>query len=186
MAKTFRNIRLTEDTEASFELDLSPMLALMVCLIPIMLLSTVFVKVTVIESPLPQVVQKAIENDRNKKDRQIEVSVTMRNNKSMHLKVTQGGRAKLSKVIPVANAEWGFEALRKELIPVKKAHPKVFRLSLFPGEAVAYNDIVKLMDAVRKTGDASVTVTIVDEETKESAQTDVMYPDVIFGNLLEG
>ena len=59
---------LTQEQDTSaYELDLSPMLALMVTLIPIMLLATVFVRVTVIESSLPQVVEKAIQEDRNKK-----------------------------------------------------------------------------------------------------------------------
>jgi biopolymer transport protein ExbD len=185
MAKTYRHIK-TDDMDANFELDLSPMLALMVCLIPIMLLSTVFVKVTVIESPLPQVVQKAIDEDRKKNDREIEVSVVMKNDKTLELKVTEDGKAKVSKAFPVAEANWNFDGLRKELITVKRVYPKTFRLSLFPGEEVPYDDIVKLMDAVRKTGDDNVKLTVTDEETKESAETDIMFPDVIFGNLLEG
>jgi len=186
MSKAFRNTRLTSEEEPDFELDLSPMLALMVCLIPIMLLSTVFVKVTVIESPLPQVVQKAIEEDRNKKDRQVDVNVTMQNDKTLQLQVLVDGKTKKKREFKVAQNDWDFDSLRKELIGVKKAHPKVFRLSLYPGEEVPYDQIVKLMDAVRKTGDENVKLLVIDEETQEKAETDIMFPDVIFGNLLEG
>ena len=185
MAKTYRHIK-TEDMESSFELDLSPMLALMVCLIPIMLLSTVFVKVTVIESPLPQVVQKAIEEDRKKKDREIEVTVLMNNNKSMELRVTEDGKARVKKTFKASSTSWNFDGLRQELISVKRAYPKTFRLSLYPGENVPYDDIVNFMDAVRKTGDENVKLTVTDEDTKETAETDIMFPDVVFGNLLEG
>lgn len=185
MAKTYRHIR-TDDMEANFELDLSPMLALMVCLIPIMLLSTVFVKVTVIESPLPQVVQKAIEEDRKKKDRQIEVSVVMSNDKTMKLKVTEDGKETIKKSFVASSAKWNFKGLRRGLIDVKKSYPKTFRLSLFPGEEVPYDDIVRFMDTVRNTGDERVKLTVTDEETKETAETDIMFPDVVFGNLLEG
>lgn len=186
MAKTYKNIRLTAEEEPNFELDLSPMLALMVCLIPIMLLSTVFVKVTVIESPLPQVVQKAIEEDRKKKEREVEVNVTMLNSKSIQLQVSVDGKTQTKREFKVTNQDWNFDGLRKELIKVKKTHPKVFRLSLFPGEQVPYDQIVKLMDTVRNTGDENIKLMVIDEETKEAAETDIMFPDVIFGNLLEG
>ena len=66
-----------DDSEATFELDLSPLLALMVTLIPIMLLATVFVRVTVVETEVPQLVKKAIEEDRKKKKRQVDVYLHM-------------------------------------------------------------------------------------------------------------
>ena len=68
-------LQKTDDQESTFELDLAPMLALMVTLIPIMLLSTVFVKVSLIETPLPQVVQNAIEEDLNKKNKEIHLFI---------------------------------------------------------------------------------------------------------------
>ena len=73
MSRRRRQIQnhMQADGEASFDLDLSPMLSLMVCLIPIMLLATVFLKVTIVESDIPQVVEKAIKEDRKKKDRDI-------------------------------------------------------------------------------------------------------------------
>ena len=55
---------LLKEEEESMELDLAPMLAMMVSLIPILLLSTVFVRLAMIDSPLPQVVAKAIEKQK--------------------------------------------------------------------------------------------------------------------------
>jgi len=186
MAKTYHKMKKSEDIEANFELDLSPMLALMVCLIPIMLLSTVFVKVTVIETPLPQAVQKAIEEDRNKKDRQIDVSLEMKNNKTLALIVKQDGKVEVQKSLTSVGDQWNFGELNSLLVEVKKAHPKVFRLSLFPSESIAYEEIVKLMDEVRTVKDDKVKLYITDDETKEQVETNIMFPDVIFGNILEG
>lgn len=186
MAKTYHKIQKNDDLEASFELDLSPMLALMVCLIPIMLLSTVFVKVTVIDTPLPQVVQKAIEEDRKKKDREVEVSVAMEKDKELMLTVTVDGRATVKKKIIASGTNWNFAQLNADLIAVKQEHPKVFRLNLNPSEEVPYDDIVKIMDEVRTVKDEKVKLFVTDEETKEQVETNIMFPDVVFGNVLEG
>ncbi|MCB0369437.1 MAG: biopolymer transporter ExbD [Bdellovibrionales bacterium] len=186
MAKTYHKMKRSEDVDANFELDLSPMLALMVCLIPIMLLSTVFVKVTVIETPLPQAVQKAIEEDRNKKDRQIDVSLEMKNNKTLALTVKQDGKIEVQKSLASVGDTWNFGELNSLLVEVKKVHPKVFRLSLFPSENIAYEEIVKLMDEVRTVKDDKIKLYITDDETKEQVETNIMFPDVIFGNVLEG
>lgn len=184
--KTYHKIKRTEDFEANFELDLSPMLALMVCLIPIMLLSTVFVKVTVIDTPLPQVVQKAIEEDRKKKERDVEVTVAMNKNKEIQLLVTVDGNTSVKKSIKSTSSAWNFNELNTELVKVKQQYPKVFRLNLNPSEEVAYDDIVKAMDEVRTVKDESIKLFVTDEDTKEKVETNIMFPDVIFGNVLEG
>lgn len=186
MPKTYHKIKKNDDLADNFELDLSPMLALMVCLIPIMLLSTVFVKVTVIETPLPQVVQKAIDEDRNKKDREVDVTVDMNDNKELALTVKVDGKIEVQKKLTAVNGVWDFNQLNVDLVAVKQQHPKVFRLNLNPSEKVPYEDIVKLMDEVRTVKDEKIKLIVTDEETKEKVETNIMFPDVIFGNVLEG
>ncbi len=186
MAKTYHKIKRTEDFEANFELDLSPMLALMVCLIPIMLLSTVFVKVTVIDTPLPQVVQKAIENDRKKKQRSVEITVAMHKNKELQLLVTVDGKTSVKKSIKATANAWNYSDLNAELVKVKQQYPKVFQLNLNPTKEVSYDEIVKIMDEVRTVKDENIKLYVTDEDTKEKVETNIMFPDVIFANVLEG
>lgn len=174
------------EVEANFEIDLSPMLALMVCLIPIMLLATVFVRVTIIESPLPQAVQNAIEEDRNKKDREVEFSVRMENDKSLKVEVKQEGKVISEMAIPAVGSEWDFAKLNSTLVGLKQNHPTIFRLSLFPAEEVPYNEIVKFMDEVRMAREGSPKFFVNDEKTNQKVETNILFPDVIFGNVLEG
>ena len=178
--------KIDTDSESTFELDLSPMLALMVTLIPVMLLATVFVRVTIIETSLPQLVEKAIEEDRNKKDRTISLKVEMENSRGFNVIVYEGSRKVSKKNIPLKNNQWNLEELHKELYQLKLAHPKIFRLDLLPSESVKYDDIVKAMDEARSTKKDERKINFKDTETGKNVETDVMFPDVIFSNVMEG
>ena len=105
MARTYKTI-LKDQLESNFDVDLTPVLSLMVCLIPIMLLSTVFVRITVIETPLPQVVEQALQEDREKKNRETTVSLEMDETKGFVLLVKNGDRTALSHSFPKKNGEW--------------------------------------------------------------------------------
>ena len=186
MAK-YRKSRIhKEDHEPSFDVDLSPLLALMVTLIPIMLLATVFVKVAVIETPIPQAVQKALDNDRNKKKRVVNVHVYMKANHKFRLVVDINGRASSKKSIKGLGKEWDFKSLHKEIVKVKLNHPEVFQLKFYPDESVPYSNIVKVMDEVRETKKGDKKIFIIDKETKKQVESKLMFPDVIFSNIMEG
>lgn len=184
MAKR-RKINTGDELEASFELDLAPMLALMVTLIPIMLLSTVFVKVSVIDTPLPQVVQKAIHEDK-KKSNSVEFSLHMDDKSGFQIKVTKSGRTLNRVRIPKAGAQWDLNKLHGEAVKLKQQYPRKFRMDLLPTESVPYVEIVKVMDALRSTNDKDPKLFIKDEESKRNVETDVLFPDVVFSNVLEG
>ncbi len=186
MGKKKRNNRIDEQLEANFDVDLTPVLSLMVCLIPIMLLSTVFVRVTVIETPLPQVVAQALEEDRSKKDRDVSVKVNMDSERGLQLIVQKGEAVLLKKDFPKQGTDWNLGGLRSELVKVKLTHPKVFRLDLSPSENVPYDDIVKLMDEVRKTKQGDSKLFVEDQATSQKIETDLMFPDVYFANVVEG
>ncbi len=177
---------LKNKEDETFELDLSPMLALMVCLIPIMLLSTEFVRVVIIESPLPQVVERAIAQDRDRSERPVLITLGM-SEKGFDLKVEQAGRVIRSwNKERSGEGEWDLEGLNRELASIKSSYPQIFRLDLRPDPSVAYRDIVKVIDEARTPRDESLRFTVIDEATQETAETQLMFPDVLFGNLLEG
>ena len=190
MKKLYRSKKPDIPEAESFDLDLAPMLALMVTLIPIMLLSTVFVHVKVIETPLPQVVQKAIEKDQNKKDRSVTLYVDMSHNSGFSVRTIQNGKNRTLASIPKQSESWDFAKLHAELVKVKQQHPSVFQLNLMPQADVSYEDIVKVIDEARnsKSGEAKFMIKDQNTEKKETklVETDVMFPNVIFANVVEG
>ncbi|MCB0420900.1 MAG: biopolymer transporter ExbD [Bdellovibrionales bacterium] len=185
MSRTYTK-KIDQEESSSFELDLAPMLALMVTLIPILLLSTVFVQVVVIDTPLPQVVQDAIEQEKNNKDRQVQLVLGMSSSSGFNLSVNIDGKQMESISVPLVEGQLDVNGLHEKLVKVKRTHPKVFRLDLNPSEDVGYSDIVKVMDSVRSFKKEEGTVTILDQKTNESAETNLMFPEVVFGNVVEG
>lgn len=161
------------------------MLALMVTLIPIMLLSTVFVRVTIIDTPLPQVVQKALEEDRNKKDRIITVALDMKDN-GFTLQLKSDGKVVKNIELPKKGDGWDLAGLHTEVVRIKKEHPDVFRMDLNPEKVVPYSEIVKVMDEVRQTRSEDPKIYILDKQTNQHVETDLMFPDVVFANVVEG
>ena len=182
-----RNITIesVNQEDANFELDLAPMLALMVTLIPIMLLSTVFVRITLIETPLPQVVQNAIEQDRNKKEREINISLNM-SEQGFKFEVLVDGKPEKVSRIPKVNNAWNLKELYTVAHQAKMQHPGVFKLDLKPESNIKYDDIVKVMDELRtiKQGDQKATIT--DKQTLQKVETEILFPDVNFANVVEG
>lgn len=186
MSRRSRRSHSGSDEEATFELDLSPLLALMVTLIPIMLLATVFVKVTVVESDIPQLVKEAIEKDRKKKEREVTVHLFMKE-KVYNLEVRIDGKSESKKkIIMTSTGDWDNETLHKEFVTIKRMHPKVFRVDLYPSEEVSYQEIVKVMDEARDARKEEGLFQFTDEKSKKSVETKVMFPDVIFSNVVEG
>lgn len=184
MARTY-NKNISSDVDSSFELDLAPMLALMVTLIPIMLLSTVFVRVTVIDTPLPQVVQKALEEDRNKKTREITVALNMEE-KGFLLQLRSDGKTIQKVSLPKRGLTWDLNGLHSAVVKIKSKHPTVFRMDLNPDKSVPYADIVKVMDEVRHARKEDPKIYLLDKETNTHVETNLMFPDVVFSNVVEG
>jgi biopolymer transport protein ExbD len=171
--------------EPNYDLDLAPMLAMMVALIPILLLSTVFVKVKIIESPLPQVIQEAIAEDQNKGERKIEISLEA-NLKGFTLVVNNNGKKQRKRVAATKGDDLNIEGLKRALIAVKKRYPRSFQLLLKPGSELTYKQIVQIMDAARDTGKDGPRFTVKSSKSDEEASTNLLFPKVVFGNLMEG
>lgn len=169
-----------------FELDLAPLLAVMVKLVPVLLLSSAFVQVMTIETDLPQAVKEAIaqNNDHPKATVQLEIS-----NKS-GIKVivgTPGAQPQIKQVVPAAAGKFDYQVLHKALQAVKTEHPEVFRIELAPESDVPYKEIVKIMDEARKSHDKTVNFPLINpKELKATGTTDYMFPDVIFSNMMDG
>src|ERR1700722_5137808 len=63
--------------ESTFELQLAPMMDMLVSIIPFMLLSAIYMQINLINVPLPEPVAKALADDRAKTEREVSIQVTM-------------------------------------------------------------------------------------------------------------
>ena len=122
MLRSRKYIQNDTASESTFELDLAPMLALMVTLIPIMLLATSFVKMRVIETVLPQAVKEAIENDKKTLQKIVSIDMQIKDNE-FFITVKEDGKIKVEKLVPpgVENTH-NFSDLHSVLIAVSYTH----------------------------------------------------------------
>ncbi|HEY8272405.1 MAG TPA: biopolymer transporter ExbD [Pseudobdellovibrionaceae bacterium] len=171
--------------EYEFELDLAPLLAVMVKLVPVLLISSAFVQLMTIETQLPQVVQQAIEkNDKDVKATHITLEV--KEKEGVKIIVNKQGKESSEIVAKTSDGKFDFVHLQERLREVKKQNPEVFKIDLSPDASISYDDIVKVMDECRRSRDANTKFPLFDKATNKETSTDYMFPEVTFANTMEG
>ena len=167
-----------------FELDLAPLLAVMVKLVPVLLVSSAFIQVMNIETELPQVVKEAIANQENQKKK---VSIQLEASRS-EIKILIDDNGKLSTEVVPNNKDGSFDFtnLNTKLQSVKLSYPEVFKIELSPNGDISYKEIVKIMDEARKSRDRKIRFPVFDSKQNKMVDTDYMFPDVVFANMMEG
>lgn len=172
--------------EDTYELDLAPMLSMMVTLIPILLLSTAFVQIKIIETPLPQVVAQAIEKSKSNEEPRAEIVIESNLTTGFTVVVNRYKGSAERIIIPNVNGKFNYDGLHQKLYQVKNEFPEIFRVSLRPDVAIPYSEIVKAIDEARRTKTGEASITLIDKEKNESAHTDLMFPEVVFSDVVEG
>lgn len=170
------------ETSGEFELDLAPLLAVVVKLVPVLLVSSAFMQLMIIETELPQAVREAIAQ--NNTQPEAEISLLMDPKIGFQIQVENQGKVQTTEVA-LKDGGYDYPALHEALIGVKKTYPKVFKLSLAPSGSVENGEIVRAMDEARRARDAQVTFPMFDTQQQKDVQTPYMFPEVVFANALE-
>ncbi|MGE3756791.1 MAG: biopolymer transporter ExbD [Pseudobdellovibrionaceae bacterium] len=179
-----RRNRHMPTNELEFELDLAPLLAVVVKLVPVLLVSSAFVQMMVIETDIPQAVKQAIQqNQDDKRTPQIKLYVLA--DKSVKVQVLNTEKP-VEIQVPANAGTPDYKALQTKFQELKDQFPQVYRMEVFPERTVAYQDIVKIMDEARKTRKQEQTWPVLDKTTNQQVNSPLMFPDVVFGNVLEG
>lgn len=176
--------KIKVDHNSEFELDLAPLLAVMVKLVPVLLISSAFVQMMVIETQLPQVVSQAIERqDQQPNPKTLSLEIDQKD--GILIVVTEKGKEKVES-IPLKNGAFDFDTLHAKLVTVKKTHPEIFKIEISPSGSVPYKEIVRIMDEARQARDNSVKFPVFDAKQGKDVETNYMFPEIIFANTMEG
>lgn len=167
-------------SDATFDLNLAPILDIIVSIVPLLLLSVAFVQVKMIDSTVPQVVAEAAQraNDKNEATVALKVSKT----KGFTLEVTKEGKTNPT-VVPNKNGTWDLEGLHAAAFAAKEANPQVFRVDLNPEADVNLNDLVVVMDKLRRNPETK-KVAFKDPANGLVVETELMFPNVLFANVI--
>ena len=145
-------------------LDVTTFLNLMVVLIPFLLISAVFSRVTIMELSVPT---SAGESALNKPNYTIEVIV-----RKAGLEIANG--ASVEAAIPKKDEQYDMDMLSKILKRLKERYPEKEDATVLMEPEIEYNYLIQIMDAVRGT---QVQVEGSDEVGKM-----VLFPNISIGD----
>ncbi len=183
MSRNRKKLSINHNSE--FELDLAPLLAVMVKLVPVLLVSSAFVQMMIIETELPQVVQQAIQKQTTNPN-SASISVIVTKNEGIKITLKEGAQQKIEVIGLNKNKLIDYTALHSKFVELKKAHPEVFKIDVQPDADVAYKDIVKVMDEARRARSNAIRFPVKDEKSGKETTTEYMFPEVVFSNTMDG
>jgi biopolymer transport protein ExbD len=182
MRKRFKP-QLQENLEV--ELDLAPLLAVMVKLVPVLLVSSAFVQIMNVETELPQAVKEAIAREPSSLEKKTQIAVEVSKLKGFTVVLWQDGKQTIESV-PPSEGKLDLQKFHQALVRIKTENPQVFRLELAPDNNITHQEIISIMDAARKAKDKQVRFPINDKATGKETLTEFMFPEIVFSNVLEG
>ena len=146
------------------ELDITTFLNLMVVLVPFLLISAVFSRVTILEMNVPTTSGSAAENKPN-----FSIEVVVRDS---GLEFSNGASVVAS--IPKKDGKYNLDKLSEMLIRVKNDYPDKTDATVLMEPDIEYDYLVQVMDTVRSTE----MTTEADEEIERM----VLFPTISIGD----
>ncbi len=178
-----QNSKTKRTGDAAFDLNLAPFLDIVVSIIPMLLLSAVFIEIKTIETPIPTLVAEAVQNADKKTEKEVVITLKVSRKKGFEFSVNEQGKVNTMNVGLKENT-LDFVGLFETTKQLKSRYPEVFKLQLAPEKDISFNDVVKTMDRVRKQGRDDRKVAFVDPKTGQRVETDLMFPNVTFSNVV--
>ena len=159
-----RRMQRKKRMEETTQLDVTTFLNLMVVLIPFLLISAVFSRVTIMELSVPTA---AGGSESNTPNFSIEVIV-----RKAGLEIANG--AYVEAAIPKKDDQYDMEMLAEMLMRLKAQYPDKEDATVLLEPDIAYDYLIQIMDAVRG---AEVRV-----EGSEEVRKMVLFPDISIGD----
>ena len=154
------------------ELNITAFMNLMVILVPFLLITAVFSRLTVLELNLPGSSSEPVEQQ----EQTFQLEIIVRQDKIEVGDRNQG----LLGIYPITDTGYDYEALADKLSQLKERYPTKTDAAILLEQDISYDTIVQVMDAVRVSQ-------IVDEEQGRIDKKD-LFPDISIGDapVLEG
>jgi biopolymer transport protein ExbD len=162
------------------ELNLVPILDTLVTLIAFLLFTMTFLNIVGIESPFP--IASTEQTEQKLKEKPLQLTVSLHDNEAL---IWSPFEKFASKTIPnPAAGLYDLHAIHEALIEVKKQFPTETHVVVVPTGSTNYDTLVSIMDTLRSFDPTDPPVFVKNAQTGLDEQTKLLFPDVIFGNLL--
>ena len=150
--------------EESAGLDVTTFLNLMVVLIPFLLISAVFSRVTIMELSIPENSGGSALNEPN-----LNIEVVVR---KAGLEIANG--MSVEATIPKKEGQYNMDLLSKMLVRLKKRYPEKEDAVVLMEPQIEYDYLVQIMDAVRGTR--------VKADGSEELRKMILFPNISIGD----
>jgi len=150
--------------EESAGLDVTTFLNLMVVLIPFLLISAVFSRVTIMELSIPENSGGSALNEPN-----LNIEVVVR---KAGLEIANG--MSVEATIPKKEGQYNMDLLSKMLVRLKKRYPEKEDAVVLMEPQIEYDYLVQIMDAVRGTR--------VKAEGSDELRKMILFPNISIGD----
>ncbi len=147
------------------ELDITTFLNLMVVLIPFLLVTAVFSRITIQELNLPTEAAGGAKPDKPV----VTIEVIVRKEK---LQLSDGKR--VTSTIPMRDGKYDIKGLSEKLLALKGQYSEKLDATILAEPEVEYEDLIHVMDAVK--------VAEVKQEGVEEVQKVVLFPQLSLGD----
>ena len=160
------------------ELNITTFLNLMVVLIPFLLISAVFSRVTIMEMSVPTSAGGATANTPN-----FAIEVIVR---EAGFEIANGNSVEAA--IPKKDGEYDMQMLNRMLLRLKAQYPDKEDATVLMEPDIEYEYLIRIMDAVRGTEleeegvDATAAAAEGSEDADEPVQRVVLFPDISIGD----
>lgn len=151
--------------QETVELNITAFLNLMVILVPFLLITAVFSRMTVLELNLPALEAAQKENEEIKLQLQVLIQPEQ-------LTVQDANLGVLKSVVRDADGDWDWKSLTDVLVEIKSRFPQEQGISLLMEPGVKYKTMIAVMDHVRYAEVVNVT-------TLEAVE---LFPNVSIGD----
>ncbi len=169
-----------KSSSEGIQLNLVPILDTMVALIGFLLYTTAFLSLVSIESPFPTA--STAEVEQKLKEKPLQLTVTLRGTEA---EIWSPFEKIKSRTIP--NASPGKPdtiKIHAELLDIKKSFPNETKVVIVPTAGTTYDVLIEVMDGIRGVDPTDPPIFSKNVATGNDEPIKVLFPDVIFGNLL--
>ncbi|MDR3608266.1 MAG: biopolymer transporter ExbD [Oligoflexia bacterium] len=161
-------------------LNLVPILDTMVTLIGFLLYTTAFFSLVSIESPFPTASTEEVQQ--KLKEKPLQLTLTLRDTEA---EIWSPFEKIKSRTIPNASpGKPDIVKIHSELLDVKKDFPNETKVVIVPTAGMTYDILISVMDGIRGVDPTDPPLFTKNLATGNDEPVKILFPEVIFGNLL--
>ncbi|MCY4379962.1 MAG: biopolymer transporter ExbD [Proteobacteria bacterium] len=181
-----RRFKKLQEYQGPIDLNVMPFIDVFSLLTTFLLFSAVFIQIGILEVQVPFLSNKVTPEDKPARTFKIHVTV---DEETIEVETFYTPDPRNSKTKKFGMNKRGMSRMHDYLIEIRSDHPKTDILSLFVDKEVTYDNVIKLVDAIKFLNKNDPPLPVANESSDESSRLSstpnlTLYPKILMGNVL--